>query len=186
MRTSETTDQIAGALASAQAEFPVIEKNRVNPHFKSHYADLYSILKACRPVLSKHGIAFIQGIGIHENKLRVTTRLAHKSGQWIEDDLMIKPERDSPQSIGSATTYARRYAAEGLLGISATDDDDGQEGEKKNPNPTYSGTEEDKKKLLAIFHMAGIKDGTLMKALEGKILGMPFGDIRDFIAKEKK
>ena len=125
MKTSEAIDKIAEALSLAQKEFKPVLKNKQNPHFKNWYADLSSIFDATREALSKYGLALVQAPLVFEGRVMVTTRIIHKSGQWIESELSLKPSGDTPQAVGSAITYARRYSAQSILGVDAEDDDDG-------------------------------------------------------------
>ena len=60
-----------------------------------------------------------------ENQIMLDTALLHSSGQWISGQLLIIPVKDTPQGIGSALTYARRYSLSAIVGI-ATEDDDGE------------------------------------------------------------
>ncbi len=125
MRTSETIDLIITALAKAQAEFEPVKKSKINPAFKSKYAELADIFDACKPALTKHDLAIVQSPSFAEGRIIVTTRLFHKSGQWLETCLSLRPAGDDAQKIGSAITYARRYSLSSLLGIAADEDDDG-------------------------------------------------------------
>ncbi len=124
MQTSEHIDQIAMALAAAQAEIQNPAKDATNPHFKSTYADLPSGLKAIRPALSKHGIAVLQMTRMDGECMYLDTRLAHKSGQWIGSSYYVARFPVKHQEAGSALTYARRYALFALVGIAGDDDDD--------------------------------------------------------------
>ena len=99
--------------------------NRVNPHFKSKYADLAAIFDAARKPLSANGLAIVQTIG--DGVLH--TRLLHTSGQWIASEHPL-PMSGRPQEIGSALTYARRYSLSALIGIAADEDDDATGAEK--------------------------------------------------------
>lgn len=132
MKTSEQIEKINEALALAQREYKPVVKNKVNPHFKNSYADLSSLIEATRDALSKYGLALTQSPLFQEGRLVVISRLLHKSGQWFETELSLKPQGDTPQALGSAITYGRRYSAEALLGVSSEDDDDGNEA--SNPN----------------------------------------------------
>jgi hypothetical protein len=122
MKTSDTIDQIATALAAAQAEMKNATMNKVNPHFKSRYADLAGIRDTVIPSLSKHGISVAQMTAVTDTGLTVATRLMHKSGQWLESTYPVS--YDKPQAMGSAITYARRYSLSAICCISADDDDD--------------------------------------------------------------
>lgn len=132
VRSSESIEGLAAALALAQAEFKPAALNCVNPHFKNRYADLSSIIEATRASLSKHGLSFIQCPVVVDGRLLTVSRLMHKSGQWLESDLSLKPGQDAPQAYGSAITYGRRYGLGALLGISTDDDDDGAAAQPQN------------------------------------------------------
>lgn len=132
MRTSENIDKLAGALASAQGQFTNLEKNREvevtmksGGKYKFRYATFDECIAMVRPVLADHELAFTQSIEITEKGLvNIESRLMHASGQWLASELLLVPESDTPQSIGSASTYGRRYAASALLCLASEDDDD--------------------------------------------------------------
>jgi len=139
MRTSENIDQLATALAAAQAEMKNAKLNKVNPHFKSKYADLAEIRDTVTPALSKNGIAVVQGTDAVETGILVVTRLVHKSGQWIESRFPIA--YDKPQTMGSAYTYAKRYSLAAICNIAADEDDDANAAnEKPVVMPSVNGT----------------------------------------------
>ena len=123
MRTSEQTNEISAALAKAQGEISNPAKEAQNPHFRSHYADLSSGINAVRAALAKNGIAFLQATRSDGEILFVDTRLSHSSGQWVESEFPACRFPAKPQEIGSALTYARRYALFALVGIAGEDDD---------------------------------------------------------------
>jgi hypothetical protein len=125
MKTSETIEALAAALATAQGEMHNAPLNRENPHFRSKYADLAGIRDAVVPVLAKNGLAVTQITAFNaNNQLVLYTRLTHKSGQWIEGEYPIA--LDKPQQMGSQLTYARRYSLSSICGISADEDDDAE------------------------------------------------------------
>lgn len=125
MRTSDDIAALAKALVAAQGEMKNAPLNRINPHFKSRYADLAGIRDAVTPALSKHGLAVSQATEFGENGFYLITRLMHgESGQWIESTYPLT-HNPNPQAIGSQLTYARRYSLSAIAGISA-DDDDGE------------------------------------------------------------
>jgi len=127
MNTSPTIGAIAKALAAAQREIGVAHKDATNPHFRSKYADLQAIDEACRPILSKHGIAIVQGAGYLEGFASVTTRLLHQEGEWIEATLHVPVTKHDAQGVGSALTYGRRFGLSALAAVPAgIDDDDGE------------------------------------------------------------
>ena len=126
MKTSEQVDLISAALVEMQAESTHANFDSKNPHFKSKYASLAEVIDTAKPVLAKHGLAVIQLPAFRENIGHVLcTRIVHKSGQWIEDEMRLNPIKDDPQGLGSALTYARRYSIPGVCMIASEDDDDG-------------------------------------------------------------
>jgi len=135
MKTSEQINEIAAALAKAQAEIKNPHKDSINPHFKSRYVDLASGIDAVRAVLSKNGISIIQAPTVENLFITLETRLAHSSGQWISCTYPVIQFPAKQQEIGSAITYARRYSLFGLVGIAGDDDDDGNEASKRETAP---------------------------------------------------
>src|SRR5882757_3510169 len=100
MKTSENIDQLAAALALAQGEFTEASKDGKSHHGK--HSTLTSVWEAARSPLSKNGLAILQAPFIQDGRVNIITRLVHKSGQWVETELSIKPARDDAQQIGSA------------------------------------------------------------------------------------
>lgn len=125
--TSEAVNEVAGALAKAQAEMSNAKKDSVNPHFRSSYADLASVREACLSALTKHGIAVVQSPRLalvgEQTVVELETRFLHSSGQWMADTLAVPVSKVDAQGVGSAITYARRYALASFAGIAPADDD---------------------------------------------------------------
>ena len=142
MKTSDDVSELAAALAAAQSEMPNAGYNRVNPHFKSQYADLAAIREATLPALTKNGLSVVQTTCITAVGFVLFSRLMHKSGQWIEGEYPITP--GTPQSMGSQLTYARRYSWSALIGIAADEDDDAEVAEYSEKAGIKAGTGEKK------------------------------------------
>ena len=117
---------LSEALVAAQADIKNATLNKVNPHFKSKYADLSGIREALLPALAKHGLTVSQIMDIRDGQSILITRLIHKSGEYLDSVFPLMAERQTPQSMGSAITYARRYCLAAIGCISADEDDDGQ------------------------------------------------------------
>src|SRR4051812_36313583 len=108
MTTSDSINEIAGALAKAQAAMKPAIKDANNPAFRSKYADLTAIWDACRGPLTSNGIAVLQDVTFIAEKVAVTTRLVHSSGQWMEfGPLPVPSAKQDAHGVGSATSYAR-------------------------------------------------------------------------------
>lgn len=139
---SEQIDLLAAALVKAQAAMKPASMNKINPHFKSKYADLAAVIESVRKPLTDNGLAFTQTIHFEvENTLYLWTTLLHTSGQWLRAEYPL-PTNATPQQLGSALTYARRYSLSAITGTAADEDDDGDKAEvqaKKKPDaePTY-------------------------------------------------
>ena len=123
MNQSESIADLAAALSKAQASITGALKDSANPFFKSKYADLASCWDACRKPLTDNGLAVIQTIEAGEGRAVLVTTLCHASGEWIKSYCPILTKDDSPQALGSAITYARRYALAAMVGLAQIDDD---------------------------------------------------------------
>ena len=134
-RSSETIGAIAAALAKAQAELTNPEKSLVATIRASgpretdqtfRYAALSSGLDIVRKALGSHEIATVQTTAIDKEAglIRLTTTLAHASGEWLSSEWPVCPiaETAAPRRMGAALTYARRYALFTLVGIAGEDD----------------------------------------------------------------
>ena len=124
------------ALVKCQSQIKTALKDSKNPHFKSTYADLTSVMLACKDALAANDLAVLQLSRIHESGAPVlVTRIIHTSGEHIEGEFpLVCKDPNDPQKLGSAVTYARRYALAAALGITA-DDDDGQAASGHTPAP---------------------------------------------------
>jgi hypothetical protein len=134
MKTSEQINELAAALCKAQAMMKPAKKSEQNPYFKSKYADLTNVVENDRKALTDNGLAIVQGGGGvaspttgEINAVCVTTRIVHTSGQWIEDVAGASPKDFTPQSVGAAITYLRRYEYQAMVGATAEGDDDDAE-----------------------------------------------------------
>src|SRR6185503_18621316 len=136
-RSSETIGAIAAALAKAQIELTNPEKSQtatiVSPFPREEnktfrYAPLSSGLEIVRKCLGKHEIAAVQTTSIDKDSglIRLTTTLAHASGEWVASDWPVCPvsETGAPHRLGAALTYARRQSLFTLVGIAGDDDRD--------------------------------------------------------------
>jgi hypothetical protein len=121
---SEQINELATALAKAQATIRCAVRERVNPHFKSKYADLAGVWDACRESLSANGLAVSQGVATNESGVVVTTLLMHSSGQWISEQLIVPMDKRNAHGVGSAATYARRFGLGAMVGVAPDDEDD--------------------------------------------------------------
>ena len=118
------------AWVKAWAAMPAIPKTKIakiGDKFSYKYADLPDILDAVRPVLTDHGFAVSQSVeALGDETVGVATRVYHQAG-WVESfGPTPMPAAGDPRAVGSAITYARRYAVSAALGIASDEDTDAE------------------------------------------------------------
>jgi hypothetical protein len=123
MLKSETISELAKALSKAQSEIVGAKKDSSNSFYHSTYADLASCFAAIREPFSRNGLSILQPTDEHDNHTYVDTIILHNSGEWISSRLRVVTQKTDAQAIGSAISYARRYALCSLAGIPQIDDD---------------------------------------------------------------
>lgn len=133
MNSSESIMALAAALAKAQGAMAGAIKDAINPHLKSKYADLASVVDAVRPALAPHGLSFVQVCHEWDIGAQVETIILHESGEWLSCGKVSVPAmKADAQGFGSALTYARRYGLSAAFGV-APEDDDGHAATKNPP-----------------------------------------------------
>lgn len=175
MKKSETLTELSKAFAKTQQEMKQPLKDANNPFFKSKYVPLENVVEAITESASKNGLSFTQFPSSDEaGNVTVGTLVMHSSGEWIEyDPIKMKPVKNDPQSIGSAITYAKRYALSAIFGITSDPDDDGNEATqtkkqapaKKKDEPVISIEKANYylKEIAAISVEKGKEDGSIVK-----------------------
>lgn len=127
------------AIHKAQAKFETVRKNGKNPHYNSKYATLDEVWETVQRAINDAGlIVFCTIESLEDGKKQLTTHVAEvKSGEEIACAFPIMAANTSPQAIGSAMTYARRYTLTALLEIVTGDgaDDDGEAATNHNTTP---------------------------------------------------
>lgn len=116
---SEQINEIAKAICKAQESMTFAKKDGYNPHFKSNFADLASVISALKEPFAKAELSYTQIVSDDH----LVTMLMHSSGQWIKSKLKIMVTKNDAQGFGSGLTYARRYALSAIAGIAQDDDD---------------------------------------------------------------
>lgn len=125
MKTSEQINEIAKAMAIAQNEMKPAVKDSLNPHFKSKYSNIESVWEAIRLPMTVNGLTVWQDVTTEERSVAITTRIVHVSGQWVEfGPLSVPMSKLDAHGVGSATSYARRYALCAAVGVVSGDEDD--------------------------------------------------------------
>lgn len=121
---SSTIGNLAKAMSAAFAEIESAKRDKQNPHFKSWYADLASVVEAIKPALKPNGLWFSQISHNIPDHAAIETIIIHSSGETMSTGIVAVPvsKRDA-QGFGSALTYARRYSLSAAFGVCGEDDD---------------------------------------------------------------
>lgn len=173
--SAHTTPNLDRALSSAQGAMRNAQRNKKNTHLGTKYADLGSVIDACREACSEAGIAVYQFPWGEPGSLVLTTRLAH-DGEWVECDFRVKVGKpptsregksivNEKQVIGIALTYARRYSLTSALMISTGEDSDGEDGTDRGHRPRGSASGERWSAACRHFSQKGIKPNQILSAL---------------------
>ena len=135
---SASITDLAKALLCVQRTVQPVTKDAENPFTKSWYASLNSVMDTCRDALIENGIWLCQyPVPVEQpNAIGLVTKLTHaESGQWQSSLAVVPLPKADPQGMGSAMTYARRYALTAMLGM-VTEDDDGEGAKNGKKSPT--------------------------------------------------
>jgi hypothetical protein len=116
---SDSLSNVCKSLAAAQGKLRKAVKESTNPHFRSRYADLESVIEAMREPFASEGLSVVQSV----NDGMLSTTIFHASGESISSTVPLFIPKQDMQGVGSAITYARRYGLAAACGISQTDDD---------------------------------------------------------------
>lgn len=193
-----STDNLAAALAAVQAALPVVEKTQTanTGKFSYRYASLKDVTAAVYPLLSKHGLAFTctpvrNADGSHD----LTGRLVHTSGESLEGSLPIAGA--SPQLMGGAITYMRRYLLGCMVGVVTDEDTDGppppadypqqHRPERSGPHADQPITQRTRGRMFALLAEAGIEDEDKQRDGMSAVLGRTVesrGDLTEAEARQ--
>ena len=181
--SSPEVKELARALIEVQKEMNPATKDSTNPFCKNRYASINSVFEACRAALLKHNVWLCQmpipappEYGI--NHIALLTKLTHADSQQWQASLIVVPlPKPDCQGLGSALTYARRYALTAMLGIT-TEDDDGEAAKVDTPakiqpkglkhaEQNQAQTDDDKQTLNSLPKLDGI-DYEMVRSQDGR------------------
>ena len=178
MKQSDSVSNLLTALVAAQCKIgAAISKNSSNPMFGTAYANLGAVIAGTKDELLSEGIVVIQSPGEYvDQKVNVTTKLCHSSGEWMEGTCSAPLEFLDPQGFGSAVSYLRRYAMLSMLGLyqAGSDDDACQvstRGTAENVVATGSGHQdgpEEAMKKRAEQRKSNIANASLERLMQAK------------------
>ena len=174
MNKSESIIELSKAFAKTQKEMKQPLKDANNPFFKSKYVPLENVVEAITESASKNGLSFTQFPSSDEaGNVTVGTLVMHESGEY--DPIKMKPVKNDPQSIGSAITYAKRYALSAIFGITSDQDDDGNEATQAKKQPAKQQQQADdpridkklaqgyQQEIISIGEAKGKQDGSIAR-----------------------
>ena len=134
MDQSPSIGALAGALTKAQRVFPNVRKTKTatiltksGSKYSYTYADLADVWDAIRAPLTDNGLSVVQAPEMMESGLAIVTTIYHESGEWLSSILVMPTADRTPQALGSAITYLRRYGLCAMLGIVSDEDNDAQD-----------------------------------------------------------
>lgn len=134
MDQSPTIGALAGALAKAQGVLPNVRKTKTarirmksGDSYSYKYADLADVWDAIRTPLANNGLSVIQSPEMFEGGLGIVTTIAHESGEWLTGIIIMPVADRTPQALGTAITYLRRYGLCAMLGIVSDEYGDAQD-----------------------------------------------------------
>lgn len=164
--------ELAKALNAFHTELPKVGKGSINPAFKSKYADLADIVSVVLPALAKNGLAWITTPRVSDDGFVLEYELRHTSGETVTGSWPLPdPEKATPQQMGSAVTYAKRYTLSAVTGIAPDEDDDGNAASKgpgaaPRQQRTTRVADSGEKIAAALAAIAGAKDADALDKLE--------------------
>ena len=126
-------------LLDFQKQVEAIKKDATNPFFKSNYFDINSLLSAIKPTLNELGLVILQPLTHIDGKPALRTIVLDGDKELV-NDLIVLPDLQDPQKMGSAITYYRRYSLQSLLGLQAEDDDANKASGKEAQTPVVAQT----------------------------------------------
>lgn len=194
MNKSDSIQNLAAALAKAQAAMPRIAFDATNPFLKNRYASLGAVIEASRPFLAQNSLCIVQLPITQGPEIGLETMLLHATGEWISERVLLplgeEKGKSRAQVAGSVITYLRRYSWASILGLYADEDSDGNTPEpaktaaKSEPvaQPKPAETEYDKRqRFIADCIKAGGNNPSYAKDFfieEGTLLSTE--DLKDY------
>lgn len=139
MKRSDSIASIAKAIIAFQSSVKQPKKSATNPHFRNSYVPLDNVVDSIHESAPQHGLAYVQETLVEDDRAGVLTMIVHESGEWMEFEPFLLPigQKATPQAVGSAITYARRYSLSTAFGLaSETDDDANSASDNAQQNPS--------------------------------------------------
>jgi len=183
MKTSESIKEIAAALCAAQKQMTGATKGSDNPFFKSKYSDLTAVMEAIAKPFADNGLSFVQSPSIKHSSISVTTRIMHKSGEWIQGTVYLPPTKQDIHGHTSAITYGKRYGLQAMTGCPSVDDD----GVTASKQPPDKSTAKQKRAINSLLKTKVVNVPLFYNAYNvASVSEMSFTQAEDAVAKLSK
>jgi hypothetical protein len=161
MQKSDTIGQLTLALSKAQGIMSHAAKDAKNPHFKSTFSSLASVIDCVRPALVAHELAFWHDVRCDDVTVTVGCTIAHSSGEWIRSEFSARAKDAQPQSIGSTVSYGKRYTLQALAGVaSADEDDDAERATSRKPALPPAPSNPEREKAMELYKALAVVNKT--------------------------
>ncbi len=191
--TTETSATLAAALAELQTQLPAISKDLTANvgSYRYSYADLAMISREVLPILGKLGLSFTSCPTLRDGRFVLAYQLLHSSGAGISG-LYPLPEKGSPQEIGGAITYARRYCLCAVTGVAPEDDDNdaalaekaARRDLKKRAMPKDGINAQQTLKMNKLFRELGMTDRDAKLGYAREVVGRELGSATELTGAE--
>jgi len=132
MQAKDAEQAFNAGMAQMQCDIPTVFEGAINLHTGNSYATLDDITRTIKPIMQQHGFAITFKVENAEKAIEVTGILMHRGGHREQTTMRLPLDvgkgRNDVQSVGSSTTYGKRYVMCALLNITTSDaqDDDAQ------------------------------------------------------------
>lgn len=97
-----------------------VKKDSSNPHYKSKYATIESVIDTIEEPLLSAGLGFYQSV---KDMNLETVMYDIESSETLTSVVPLIIAKQDMQQLGSAITYARRYGLVSMFGLEQEDDD---------------------------------------------------------------
>jgi hypothetical protein len=131
------------------------------------YATLDDLISKVRNIMNAHGFGVRSEFRYGDGTLTAIVHIVHRGGHVERTEFPVEydkgPGRNAAQAIGSARTYALRYAFTAALMIGSADDDDG-EAAGPTAEEIAPVTEQQAQIIAAGLHFAGADEARFCSA----------------------
>lgn len=126
------------ARLQVQKQIKTLDKDAVNPFFKSNYLPLESLVEFLLPLFNEAGLVVSQEIDIFNQEYGEPCQVLklvvlHAETGQRDVSSMLMPMQGTPQNMGSMISYFRRYQLQSAFLIVADADNDAESAMSREP-----------------------------------------------------